>query len=68
MAWDEKQKALQVIGVDDVNRKLDTEVNRALDPVDRDLGDLRSTLDSQLQRNRQLKVEQTIYFTSSVTH
>jgi len=52
---DEKQRALRVIGVDDINRKLDAEVNSALDPVDQDLSNERSTLDSQLQRNNQLK-------------
>jgi len=45
-----------VIGVEDINKKLDTEVNKALDPVDNELSDLRGTLDGQLQRNAQLKV------------
>jgi len=56
VAMDEKQRALNVIGVEDVNRKLDIEVDKALDPVDQDLNDLRSTLDRHLQRNNNLKV------------
>jgi len=56
VARDEKQRALSVIGVEDINKKLDSEVNRALDPVDNELSDLRATLDGQLQRNSQLKV------------
>lgn len=56
MARDEKHRALCVIGVEDINKKLDTEVNRALDPVDSELSELRATLDGQLQRNSQLKV------------
>ena len=56
VARDEKQRALRVIGVDDVSRKLDIEVNRALDPVYQDLGDTQSALDRQLHRNNQLRV------------
>jgi len=56
MSRDEKQRALQVIGVEDVNRKLDIAVNEALDPVDHHLTDLRSALDSQQQRNNRLQV------------
>lgn len=56
MARDEKLRALNVIGVDDVNKKLDIEVNNALDPVDQDLADLRASLDRQVQRNNQLTV------------
>jgi len=56
MARDEKLRALRVIGVEDVNRKLDVEVNVALEPIDQHLSDLRSTLDAQIQRNNRLKV------------
>jgi len=56
VARDEKLRALNVIGVDDVNKKLDIEVNNALDPVDQDLADLRASLDRQVQRNNQLTV------------
>jgi len=45
-----------VIGVEDVNKKLDVEVNAALEPVDQQLNDVRSKLDAQIQRNNQLKV------------
>jgi len=55
-AKDEKHRALLVIGCEDVNRKLDIEVNKALDPVDIELTDLRTALDAQLRRNRKLKV------------
>ena len=56
MARDEKLRALRVIGVEDINRKLDVEVNVALEPIDQQLSDLRSTLDAQIQRNNRLKV------------
>jgi len=56
MARDEKQRALRVIGVEDVNKKLDVEVNVALKPVEQQLDEVRSTLDSQIKRNNQLKV------------
>jgi len=49
-----------VIGVEDVNKKLDVEVNAALEPVDQELSEVRSTLDSQIQRNSKLKVVQLI--------
>jgi len=57
MARDEKQRALNVVGVADVNKKLDLEASKALDPVDQDLADLRSALDRQTQRNEQLQVK-----------
>ena len=49
-----------MIGVEDVNKKLDVEVNAALEPVDQELSEVRSTLDSQIQRNSKLKVVQWI--------
>jgi len=58
MSRDDKQRALRVIGVEDVNRKLDIAVNEALDPVDHDLTDLRSAVHSQQQRNNQLHVRE----------
>jgi len=60
LARQEKKRTLQVIGVDDINRKLDVEVNTALEPVDRQLSQLKSTLDSQTLRNQQLKVVTSI--------
>ena len=56
MARDEKQRALRVIGVQDVNKKLDVEVNAALEPVDQQLSDVRSALDTEIRRINQLKV------------
>jgi len=56
VAREEKQRALRVVGVRDINKRLDLATNNALDPVDNDLGDLRSTLDRHQQNNVQLMV------------